>query len=159
LDKKTGDSESPNPAVTRYTTTVHVDSINGGVVNIGAIGGPAPLSSESAAGWCAEDCHRDEVQQPGDRLPALLSELGQKIRVLAPREKQPLAREQVASLERALTGARIDPAALAEAWDWFQSELPSLSGATLSVIREARPLAEREGERTLDEYHLLFGKL
>jgi hypothetical protein len=38
-------------------------------------------------------------------------------------------------------------------------ELPSLSGATLSIIREAKPLAEQEGEATIDEYPLLFGEL
>jgi hypothetical protein len=38
-------------------------------------------------------------------------------------------------------------------------ELPSLSGAALSIIREAKALAEQEGEATLDEYPLLFGEL
>lgn len=148
LDRSNGDSRIPNLPVAHYNTTVNVDSIHGGVVNIGAIGGPA------SGAW-----RGDGVQQPGDRLPVLLSELGQKVRVLAPKEKRPLAREQVASLEHALTGDRLDPSALAKVWDWFRDELPSLSGATLSVIREAKPLAEREGETTFDEYQLLFGEL
>jgi hypothetical protein len=155
LDRSNGRPRIPNASVAHYRTTVNVGSIHGGVVNIGAIGG----SAFASAGGSDSAWPGDGVQQPGDRLPSLLSELGQKIRVLAPREKQPLAREQVASLEHALTGDRLDPSALAKVWDWFRNELPSLSGATLSVIREAKPLAVRQGEATLDEYQLLFDEL
>jgi hypothetical protein len=135
------------------------------VVNIGAIGRPVSTRAETGAGGAREVFYGEEASfysqpvlpRPGERLPALLSELGQKIPVLVPREQQPQAREQVASLERALTGKQIDAVGLAEAWGWFQSELPSLSGAALSIIREAKPLAEREGEEALDEFHMLFG--
>jgi hypothetical protein len=156
LDQKAEDAGMADRAPIGHTTTVNVESINGGIVSIGAFAGAALGGSQPAEK--STSLREPTAPQPGERLPVLLSELGQKVRVLAPREKRPLAREQVASLERALTGERLDPAALAEAWDWFQSELPSLSGATLSVIREAKPLAEQEGETTLDEFVSLFGE-
>lgn len=156
LDRKAEDPGITEPMLIGHTTTVNVESINNGTVNIGPFAGMALGGLQAIEE--SPSLHEPAAPQPGERLPLLLSELGQKVRVLAPREKRPLAREQLASLERALTGHRLDPATLAEAWDWFQSELPSLSGATLSVILEARPLAEREGETTLDEFVSLFGE-
>jgi hypothetical protein len=155
LDRGNGNSRPTDRLLPHYSTTVHVESINGGVVNIGAIGGAAPAASESATTG-APVLPGSGTAPPGSRLPALLGELRGKIRLLAPREAEPRAREQVATLERALAAPYIDPVALAGAWRWFQSELPSLSGAVLSIIREARPLAERQGEATLDQYILLF---
>jgi hypothetical protein len=163
LHGKNGDSADQSPLVTQVTTTVNVESINGGVVNIGAIGGPVAGGIEAGPiGVCRGEegpfYSQPIVPRPGERLPVLLAELGQKVRTLAPREQQPQAREQVASLERALAGEQLDAVGLAEAWGWFETELPSLSGAALSIIREAEPLAEREGEAALDEFHMLFGK-
>jgi hypothetical protein len=158
---RTGDPGGTGRLPIQNTTTVKVDTINGGIVNIGTIGGAVSSSLGPGADWLLGNANPVVASIPrnGDRLPALLGELGQKIRVLAPREKQPLAREQVASIERAVTGERLDPAALARAWRWFRRELPALSGATLSVIREARPLVEQAGDTALDEYLLLFGEL
>jgi hypothetical protein len=161
-EKKAKDPGGADTPSIQHTTMVNIDSIYDGVVNIGAIGG-----NRSVAGWPAADRYSEgrlfpsqsDAPKNGDRLPALLSELGQRIGMMAPREKQPLAREQVASLERELTAERLDPVALAKALRWFRRELPSLSGAALSVVREAKPLAEREGETALDEYLVVLSDL
>lgn len=162
--KKPGDAGRP---LIQNTTTVNVDSIKGGVVNIGAINGIGSSGHGPMAGWPAADRYSEDRPFPaqtagpknGDRLPALLSELGQRIGTMAPREKRPLAREQVASLERELTTERLDPIALAKALRWFRRELPALSGAVESVVREAKPLAERKGGAVLDDYRLVLSDL
>ncbi|HSR31097.1 MAG TPA: CHAT domain-containing protein [Anaerolineae bacterium] len=163
--QESGTRESIGLPMIQNSTTVNVESISGGVVNIGAIGIQAVTSAQPGNGRITTEYQRESSPssvgragtEPEDRLPTLLRELGQRIQVFAPKEKQSMARDQVASLERALTGDRLDSKALAETWNWFQRELPSLTGAALSIIREAKPLAEREGETTLDEFLLHFG--
>lgn len=88
---------------------------------------------------------------PVDPLPGLLDELRNIVRDLAPEEKRPQALEKMATLRGAATERRPNLAVLESVWQWFDAELPALSGAVLSAILGVKPRLEE-----LADDHLLL---
>ena len=84
-------------------------------------------------------------------MPNLLNELRDTVRDLAPEEKRTQALEKMAMLRGAATERRPNLALMESVWQWFDTELPALSGAVLSAILGTKPKLEQLG----DDYLLL----
>jgi hypothetical protein len=91
-----------------------------------------------------------------DLLPALLDELGDRVRERAPQEKRAEAMEKVATLRGAATEKRPDLALMESIWKWFDAELPGLSGAVLSAILGVKPRLEALGDELVWDFEERF---
>ncbi len=91
-------------------------------------------------------------QQAADPLPALLDELRARVRERVPAEKRAEAMEKVATLRGAATEKRPNLALLERIWQWFDAELPELSGAVLSTILGLEPRLQSQDDELLWEF-------
>jgi hypothetical protein len=121
-----------------------IGTVRGGTVNIdfgsspAASGPPAPPATEA------------------DILPGLLDQLRRAVRDHAPQARRARALEAVAALRVAVGKECPDLALLEAILRWFETELPALSGAVLSVILALEPRVEQAGDEALAEFRRRF---
>jgi hypothetical protein len=118
--------------------TVHIESISDSTITFDQRMHAGPVDALPAA--------QARIPQPIDPLPGLLDELSQAVRDYAPKPKRDQALEKVATLRGAATQKRPNLALMEAVWKWFESELPSLSGAVLSAILGVERRLEEVGD-------------
>jgi hypothetical protein len=127
---------------------IHIESISGGTFTFDQRVGAGPVDASPAT--------QVPPTAPADPLPGLLDELRQTVRDHASREKRAPALEKVAALKGAATEKRPDLVLVESVWQWFEAEVPSLSGAVLSAILAFEPRVEEAGDELLLEFRQRF---
>jgi hypothetical protein len=120
-----------------------IGTITGGTVHID-LGDSAPAGQPAGSVLTA------------DPLPGLLDQLRRTVRDHAPQTERDQALEKVAALRGATSEERPDLALMEVVLHWFEAELPSLSGAVLSVILSIESRAEGAGDDVLMEFRRRF---
>jgi hypothetical protein len=143
--------EGPAKAGPPVGPTIQIGSITGSTIT---------FDQRTFAGM--EDAfpvYEEEVVPPGDPLPQLLDELAQIVGEHAPEGKVDQALDHVAALRQAAEQAQPDLGALEAVWQWFEAEVPALSGAVLSAILAFEPRFEEAGAEALRAFRRRFGAL